>query len=81
MQVALGPEGMGSKQPALMGVQGATWLGGTIGQKDSKHKGMQKPVADGGFKPPHKVRPSTHLPIQTPGSLISTAFEPVCIGL
>ncbi|KAL0052575.1 hypothetical protein WJX82_004127 [Trebouxia sp. C0006] len=53
-QVALGPEGMGSRQPALMGVQGATWLGGTIGQKDSKHKGMQKPVADGGFKPPHK---------------------------
>jgi len=66
MQVALGPEGMGSRQPALMGVQGATWLGGTIGQKDSKHKGMQKPVADGGFKPRHKVRPSTHLPIKTP---------------
>jgi len=57
---------MGSRQPALMGVQGATWLGGTIGQKDSKHKGMQKPVADGRFKLRHKVRPSIHLPLEAP---------------
>jgi len=47
-----------------MGLQGAMWLGGTIGQKDSKHRGMQKPVADGRSKPPHKVRSSTHLPLE-----------------
>ena len=80
MQVALGPDRMGSKQPALMGVPGVTWLGGTISKNDSKHKGMQKPVADGRFKPRHKVRPSTHmrLPIGNPkmaGSLISTALS------
>jgi len=66
MQVMLGPDRTGSRQPAVVGVPGATWLGGTIGQKDSKHKGMQKPVAHGRFKPRHKVRPSTHLPIKTP---------------
>ncbi|DBA85972.1 TPA: hypothetical protein ACH3X1_005510 [Trebouxia sp. C0004] len=53
-QVVVGPAGMGSRQPALTGVQGATWLGGTVSQKDSKHRGMQKPVADGAFKPRHK---------------------------
>ena len=65
MQVVVGPDGMGSRQPALMGLPGPTWLGGTIGQKDSKHRGMQKPDAHGCFKPPHRVRPSTHLPLVT----------------
>jgi len=66
VQVVVGPDGMGSRQPALMGAPGAMWLGGTVSQKDSKHKGMQKPIADGRLKPPHKVSPSTHLLLETP---------------
>ncbi|DBA72932.1 TPA: hypothetical protein ACH3X2_009886 [Trebouxia sp. C0005] len=53
-QVVVGSGGMSSRQPALVGVTGAMWLGGTAGQQDSKHKGMHKPVADGRFKPRHK---------------------------
>ncbi len=60
----MGSDGMVSRQPAVVGVPGVTWLVGTIGQKDSKHRGMQKPIADGRFKPPHKVRPSTQLPLE-----------------
>ncbi len=32
------------------------WIGGTVGQKDSKHKDMKKAIPDGRYKPPHAVR-------------------------
>lgn len=59
MQVLLGPERLGCRAPALVGLPGTLWIGGTTSQEDSKHRQLKAPAPDGRSKPPHAVRITT----------------------
>ena len=62
--VAQAPCGPGSKHPVLSGAPGPMWLGGTVSQKDSKHKSVRKSIPDGQLEPPHAVRIRPSRPMQ-----------------